>query len=312
MIPAASGPVKSGDGPPDRRYSGDRGRPPSAVRPTPPESRAMAHAAAPPEVRDCTLTVRDRVALLAFDRDDVRNALTGTAILDDILAVCAWVNRTREVSVLVLTGEGRAFSAGGNVKEMRDGSGDFAGEVQDIEHAYRHGIQRMPRAITALDVPVIAAVNGAAVGAGCDLACMCDIRICARSARFAESFVNLGIIPGDGGAWFLPRVVGRQRAAEMTFSGRMVDADEALAIGLALEVVEDGDLRGRALEMAGSFAAKPPLALRYAKRLTRMAAAMPLDEFLDVCAAFQGIAHRTDDHREALRAFFGKRGDARG
>ncbi len=261
----------------------------------------------PPAVTNCTLELQDRTALLAFDRHDVRNALTGTKILEDLLAVTAWINRSRAVSVLVLTGNGSAFSAGGNVKDMRDRSGDFDGPVQDIEHAYRHGIQRMPRAISNLDIPVIAAVNGPAIGAGCDLACMCDIRIGGDSARFAESFVNLGIIPGDGGAWFLPRVVGMQRAAEMTFTGRTVGAEEALAVGLLLEVVPDDELRHRALELAATIAAKPPITLRYAKRLMRMAQSMPLDQFLDTCAVYQGVAHQTDDHHEALAAFFGKR-----
>ena len=261
----------------------------------------------PPAVTNCTLEIQGRTALLAFDRHDVRNALTGTKILEDLLAVTAWINRSRAVSVLVLTGNGSAFSAGGNVKDMRDRSGDFEGPVQDIEHAYRHGIQRMPRAISNLDVPVIAAVNGPAIGAGCDLACMCDIRIGGDSARFAESFVNLGIIPGDGGAWFLPRVVGMQRAAEMTFTGRTVGAEEALAVGLLLEVVPDDALRHRALELAATIAAKPPVTLRYAKRLMRMAQSMPLDQFLDSCAVYQGVAHQTDDHHEALAAFFEKR-----
>lgn len=261
----------------------------------------------PPAVTNCTLELQDRTALLAFDRHDVRNALTGTKILEDLLAVTAWINRSRAVSVLVLTGNGSAFSAGGNVKDMRDRSGDFDGPVQDIEHAYRHGIQRMPRAISNLDIPVIAAVNGPAIGAGCDLTCMCDIRIGGDSARFAESFVNLGIIPGDGGAWFLPRVVGMQRAAEMTFTGRTVGAEEALAVGLLLEVVPDDELRHRALELAATIAAKPPITLRYAKRLMRMAQSMPLDQFLDTCAVYQGVAHQTDDHHEALAAFFGKR-----
>ena len=261
----------------------------------------------PPAVTNCTLEIQGRTALLAFDRHDVRNALTGTKILEDLLAVTAWINRSRSVSVLVLTGNGSAFSAGGNVKDMRNRSGDFEGPVQDIEHAYRHGIQRMPRAISDLDVPVIAAVNGPAIGAGCDLACMCDIRIGGDSARFAESFVNLGIIPGDGGAWFLPRVVGMQRAAEMTYTGRAVGADEALAVGLLLEVVPDAELRHRALELAATIAAKPPVTLRYAKRLMRMAQSMPLDQFLDTCAVYQGVAHQTDDHHEALAAFFEKR-----
>ena len=261
----------------------------------------------PPTVTNCALEIRGRTAILAFDRDDVRNALTGTRILDDLLAVCAWINRSRAVSVLVLTGNGKAFSAGGNVKDMRNRSGGFHGPVQDVEHSYRHGIQRMPLAIFGLDIPVIAAVNGPAIGAGCDLTCMCDLRIGGESARFAESFVNLGIIPGDGGAWFLPRAVGIQRAAEMTFTGRVVGADEARDIGLLLEVVPDQELRDRALNLAETMATKPPVALRYAKRLLRMGQSMPLDQFLDTCAVYQGVAHQTEDHQEALASFFEKR-----
>ncbi len=261
----------------------------------------------PPAVSDCTLEIHGRTALLAFNRHDVRNALTGTNIVDDLLAVTGWINRAQAVSVLILTGQGTAFSAGGNVRDMRDRTGDFEGPVQAVEHAYRHGIQRMPRAMHDLDVPVIAAVNGPAIGAGCDLACMCDLRIGGRSARFAESFVNLGIIPGDGGAWFLPRVVGRQRAAEMTFTGRTVEAAEAMDIGLLLEVVPDDELRDRALALGHTLAAKPPVTLRYAKRLLRMAGSMPLDQFLDTCAVYQGVAHQTADHHEALAAFFEKR-----
>ncbi len=262
---------------------------------------------APPALADCTIETRGRVALLAFDRDDVRNALTGTQIVDDLLAVTDWINRSRSISVLVLTGNGSAFSAGGNIKDMQARTSNFSGPVQDIEHAYRYGIQRMPRAVAELDIPVIAAVNGAAIGAGCDLACMCDLRIGGEAARFAESFVNLGIIPGDGGAWFLPRAVGMQRAAELSFTGRMVRADEARTIGLLLEVVPDATLRDRALELATEIASKPPLAVRYAKRLLRMAQSMPLDQFLDTCAVYQGVSHQTADHQEALTAFFEKR-----
>ncbi len=262
---------------------------------------------APPSVADCTLEIDGRTALLAFDRHDVRNALTGTNIVDDLLAVIGWINRVRTISVLILTGNGTAFSAGGNVRDMRDRAGDFEGSAPDVEHAYRHGIQRMPRAMHDIEVPVIAAVNGPAIGAGCDLACMCDLRIGGRSARFAESFVNLGIIPGDGGAWFLSRAVGMQRAAELTLTGRTVESSEAQALGLLLEVVPDDRLRDRALTLAKTLAAKPPVALRYAKRLLRMAGSVSLDRFLDACAVYQGVAHQTADHREALAAFFEQR-----
>jgi enoyl-CoA hydratase/carnithine racemase len=173
-----------------------------------------------PQTTDSILALDGRIATLTLDRDDLRNALTGTALVDDIVATVEWANREREVSVLVITGAGAAFSSGGNVKDMRRRAKEFSGPVGDIEQRYRCGIQRLPRALAGAEVPLIAAVNGPAIGAGCDLACMCDLRIGSERAAFGETFVNLGIIPGDGGAWFLQRLIGTARAAEMTFTGR--------------------------------------------------------------------------------------------
>ncbi|MCG8427094.1 MAG: enoyl-CoA hydratase-related protein, partial [Chromatiales bacterium] len=185
-----------------------------------------------PTLTDASLSLNNRIALLTFQRDDVRNALTGTGLIDDIVNTVNWANRNRDVSVLIMTGDGKAFSAGGNIKEMRDRSGIFGGSPDEIQNQYRQGIQRIPLALHGCEVPTIAAVNGAAVGAGMDLACMCDMRIGSTSAVLGETFINLGIIPGDGGAWFLQRLVGYQKAAELTFTGRMVKADEALELGL--------------------------------------------------------------------------------
>ncbi len=151
-----------------------------------------------PELTDATLTLENRVATLTLNRHDVRNALTGTALVDDIVATAAWVNRCQEVSVLVITGAGSAFCAGGNVKDMAERGGDFAGDVAEVAERYRQGIQRMPLALNQVEVPIIAAVNGAAIGAGFDLANMADLRIASRKASFGETFLNLGIIPGDG------------------------------------------------------------------------------------------------------------------
>jgi enoyl-CoA hydratase/carnithine racemase len=156
-------------------------------------------------------------------------------------------------------------------------------------------------------VPAIAAVNGAAVGAGFDLACMCDVRIASNTATVGETFVNLGIIPGDGGGWLLQRLVGYQRAAEMTFSGRTLRADEALAIGIFLELTEPADLMARARELAAGFAAKPPRVVRLTKRLLRSAQRMEFPDFLDLCAVMQGMCHNTEDHLEAVSAFLEKR-----
>jgi enoyl-CoA hydratase/carnithine racemase len=154
---------------------------------------------------------------------------------------------------------------------------------------------------------VIAAVNGPAIGAGCDLACICDLRIGSTGALFGETFVNLGIIPGDGGDWFLQRLIGYQRAAELTFTGRVTNATEAQALGILLEVVEPARLIARALEIAGAIAEKPPQALRYAKRLMKIAQRLELADFPDLCAVLQGVCRNTEDHIEAVNTFPEKR-----
>lgn len=260
-----------------------------------------------PKLTDSILSVDGRVATLTLNRDDIRNALTGSHLGDEIVHTCNWVNATPEISVLVITGAGKAFSSGGNIKNMRDRAGEFAGDVPRLESNYRQGIQRIPLAIDALEVPVIAAVNGPAIGAGFDLANMCDIRIGSTEALFGETFINLGIIPGDGGAWFLQRVVGYQRAAELTFSGRTLKAEEAQELGILLEVVTPERLLDRAAELARTFAAKPPQAVRYTKRLMKKAQRTNLPDFLDICAVYQGISHNTEDHGEAVAAFLDKR-----
>lgn len=154
----------------------------------------------PPELVDATLECAGGVAELTLRRDDVRNALTGTALVDDIVRAVEWANASPAVSVLILTGAGSAFCAGGNVKEMRDRQGIFAGSALAIQDQYRRGIQRLPLALAQAEIPLIAAVNGPAIGAGCDLACMCDMRLGSTAARFGETFLNLGIIPGGAGA----------------------------------------------------------------------------------------------------------------
>lgn len=254
-----------------------------------------------PVLTDATLTLDKRVATLTLNRHDVRNALTGTALVDDIVATAAWINRADDVSVLVITGAGSAFSAGGNVKDMARRDGDFAGNVAEVAERYRRGIQRMPLALSEVEVPIIAAVNGPAIGAGFDLVNMADLRIASRQARFGETFLNLGIIPGDGGAWFLQRQIGYQRAFELTLSGRVIDAQEALDYGVVLEVVEHEALMEAAMTHATRIAAQPPKATRLTKRLMKMAPDMELKAFLDVCAAFQGMCHNEPEHLEAVQ-----------
>lgn len=261
----------------------------------------------PPTLLASRLDVRDRVARLTLTRDDVRNELTGTGLAAEIAAVAEWVNTCHEVSVLIITGEGQAFSAGGNVKDMQSRTGAFAGSVHELQDRYRHGIQRMSLAMHAVEIPTIAAINGHAIGAGFDLACMCDVRIASRAAKMGETFVNLGIIPGDGGAWFLQRLVGYETAARLTFTGAVIDADEAHRLGVISEVVEPADLTTRADELAREIASKPPDALRLTKRLLVSAQRLELDQALELSAVFQGICHHLPDHQEAVAAFLERR-----
>ena len=144
-----------------------------------------------------------------------------------------------------------------------------------------------------LEIPVIAAVNGPAMGAGCDLTCMCDLRIAGQSARFAESFVKLGIIPGDGGAWLLPRVVGFAKAAEMSLTGDALSADQALAYGLVSQVVPDAELLDAARALARRIAANPPLAVRMARLLVRAAWKNRFKSVLDIYSSMPGVAPHT-------------------
>jgi enoyl-CoA hydratase/carnithine racemase len=165
----------------------------------------------------------------------------------------------------------------------------------------------LPLLFQALEVPVIAAVNGPAIGAGCDLSCMCDIRIAGEGAKFAESFVKLGIIPGDGGAWLLPRIVGFSKAVELSLTGDMIDAAEAKRIGLVSEVVPDAELMTKAKEIAAKIASNPPHAVRMTKRLLREGQTADLKNILELSAAMQALAHATKDNDEAINAFIEKR-----
>ncbi len=251
--------------------------------------------------------VQDRVATLTLNDPDNRNPISAPDMVEAIVSAIESVNVRDDVSVLVLTGSGSAFSAGGDVKAMRERTGISGGSPMEVDRNYRRTIQRIPLCLYNVEVPTIAAVNGPAIGAGCDLALMCDIRIASRTARFGETFVNLGIIPGDGGAWFLPRRIGYERAAEMIFTGRIIDAQEAHEIGMVFKVVEPASLMRESRELAQTIAARPPAAIRMAKRLLRQSASTQLRDFLDACAAYQALAHHTDDHMEAIAAFFEKR-----
>ena len=252
-------------------------------------------------------TSRDGTVLtLTMSQPETRNALTGNTAVEEFVQACADIAKDRSVRCVILTGEGPVFSSGGNVKDMQR---FFQQQLspETIREEYRNGIQRLPKALYNLDVPVIAAVNGPAIGAGLDLTCMCDIRIASDKATFAESFVRVGIVPGDGGAWLLPRAVGRAKAAEMAFTGEALTAQEALECGLVSRVVAPDALIDTAMTLARKIAANPAGVLRMTKRLLREGELASLESLLEISASYQAIAHMEPDHHEAVRAFVEKR-----
>jgi len=256
---------------------------------------------------DSVLSTRDgNIVTLTLNEPETRNAIS-PGIIDELVEHTRCINADLSVSCVVITGAGKGFSSGGNVKEMKERTGLFGGSPAEIRRGYWNGIQRIPMAMYELEVPSIAAVNGAAVGAGCDLSLMCDIRIAARSAVFAESFLRVGLVSGDGGAWFLPRAVGMSKAYEMTFTGDFIEAEEAVRIGLASRLVEDDALMDEAMALARRIASHPSHSLRLTKRLLRDSQHVPLPIALEMASSSQALAQHTHDQHEAVVAFMEKR-----
>ena len=261
-----------------------------------------------PELSAISVDVDQGVATITLERPDVRNVISDAPLVDELPLVCDWLNGSPDIRAAVLTGRGTAFSAGGNVRLMHERAGMFGGAPEEIAQAYRHGIQRLIRAVVDVEVPVVAAVNGPAIGAGFDLALACDLRLASTTAKFGETFVNLGLIPGDGGSWLLPSAVGWQRAAELAFTGRIVDAEEAVRLGIVVSVYDPDELVAAAGDLARTIAAKPAMAMRYTKRLlTRARAGTPFDQVLDEAAVMQGTLHGTKEHHEAVSAMLDRR-----
>ncbi len=246
------------------------------------------------------------VVTLTMNQPEQRNPLTGNTAVPEFLAAIDRIHDDPSVRCVILTGNGPSFCAGGDIRHMKRQASDDVSQM-DIRQDYRRGVQRLTLALFNLEVPVIAAVNGHAIGAGLDLACMCDIRIAADTAKFAESFITLGIIPGDGGAWLLPRIVGMSRAAEMAFTGGVIGAQQALDWNLVSQVVPRDALMAAAQEMAGRISQHASHGIRLTKRLMREALHARLETVLELSAVFQAVCHKTPDHAEAVDAFLEKR-----
>ncbi len=246
------------------------------------------------------------IVTITLDRPEARNAYS-TAMVDSLVAALDAAERDDQVQAVVLTGAGKAFHAGGDLKQMRDASGMFAGGPVALRRQYIEGIQRIPRRLALFDKPIVAAINGPAIGAGLDLACMCDLRVMAEGAVVGSTFVKVGLVPGDGGAYFLARTIGFPRAIELVLTGRLVEAAEALTIGLVHRVAAPGELAAVALGMAQQVAANAPLAVRLTKRAAYRSWDLDLDAALELAATYQGVVQNTQDHKEAVAAILEKR-----
>lgn len=249
---------------------------------------------------------KDHVLWISLNNPGTSNSIT-YEMIDSLVSSLRKAENDPGVRVVVLTGEGKNFCSGGDLKNMQNKSEMFAGEANELRQRYEQGIQQISKAMESFSKPVIAAVNGAAAGAGCDIACMCDIRIGSEKTIMMESFVKVGLVPGDGGSFFLQRIVGFAKAMELTLTGREVNAQEAVNIGLLTKVVPVENLRPEAQALAMQIASLPAAAVQMSKKSVKVAYQHDLNVTLDMLAAYQAISQRTHDHFEALTAISEKR-----
>ncbi len=247
------------------------------------------------------------IATLTINRPETRNALGEEGDGELFAKAAAKINSDPDLRCAILTGVGSAFSAGGNLKAMREKSGTFAGTPEQIRESYKNNIHKIVRSLWNLEIPLIAAVNGPAIGLGNDVACLADIRIAADTAVFGVTFLKVGLVPGDGGAWLLPRIIGRARASELFFTGDTIDAATALQWGLVSKLVPPGALMDEARALAAKISRQPPGVLRMTKKLMRDALNADFETIMDLSVSCQMRAHTSEDHAEALAAFFEKR-----
>jgi len=248
--------------------------------------------------------VKDGIATLTLNRPERLNAL-GDSLRDDLHDAIVRSSVDPDVRVIVVTGAGKGFCAGGDVKAMNENR--EAGRERPVLEKVAPSRDRTLLAMQDAPQPIIAAVNGAAAGAGMNLALACDIRIASTAARFAQAFVRRGLHPDWGGTYFLPRIVGMAKAAEMIFTGDLIDADEALRLGIVSRVVPPEELMPAVHELARKIATGPPVAIRLARRALYHNAECDLRQALEFETFAQNVCQDTEDAREGIRAFVEKR-----
>ncbi len=247
-------------------------------------------------------SVKDGIATITLNRPRAKNAFS-PEMIDLWRRYLEAAKADDDVRVLIVTGKGDTFCSGGDIRDMAEGRL----KSWDMKRFLWEGVHRIVLAMEDLDKPVIAAINGAAMGAGLDMALMCDLRVCSDRARLAESYILMGLIPGDGGAYFLPRVVGLPTAMELLLIGDVLTPERALAIGLVNRVVPHAQLMEAAQSLARTIASRPPLAVRMMKRAVYQGLTSSLRSHLDYISSQLSLLSETHDHLEAAQAFLEKR-----
>ncbi len=246
--------------------------------------------------------VKDNVAVITLNRPRAKNAFS-TEMITLWNEYLKSARDDKNVRVIIVTGKGDTFCSGGDIQDMADGKL----RSWDMKSFLWEGVHRIVLSLEDMDKPVISAINGAAMGAGMDMAIMCDIRICSDRARLAESYINIGAVPGDGGAYFLPRLTGISKALELLLTGDVINPEEALELGIVNRVVPHDHLMEEAFKLAEKIAEKPPLAVRMIKRAVYQAQTSSLRSHLDYISSQLALLTETEDHMEAAKAFLEKR-----
>jgi enoyl-CoA hydratase/carnithine racemase len=255
---------------------------------------------------DLVVEYKNNSVWITLNRADASNAYS-IGMVKSLVEVLKHADLDNNVRVIVITGAGKNFCAGGDIKAMKGKSGMFAGESNQLREAYQAGIQQIPLTFSSLKTPVVAMVNGAAIGAGCDLTAMCDLRIASDEASFAETFAKVGLVPGDGGAFFITRLIGFGKAMEMFMTCKNYSAAEALKMGLVNQVVLPNELKTKTEELVEQLRSLPPIALQMTKKALYHAYQSDLNSHLELMAAYQGITQRSSDHFKALDGMIEKR-----
>jgi len=257
------------------------------------------------DFENITLQKSDHIAILTMNRPDNMNSLTRKMLLEMVEAV-ADVSEDNDIRVMILTGAGKVFCSGADISGGGWKSG-LAGSPNEMHYNIRSSYQRVASGVQSMQKPTIAMVNGAAVGAGCDFAFVCDMRVGCNKSKFRNSFVRVGLIPGGGGTWLYTRLLGLGRGLEFLFTGDFIEAEEAYRIGVLNRLVSQEQLKDATMELAGKIASNPPLAVQMSKMMAYRSLDCDLQAALELAAPCQALALSSEDHREGVNSFMEKR-----